>query len=85
GMDLKQHIQPIFSFFMMTVATTIYTNLDAVMLGFMKDDVAVGYYNASVKIKAILVSLVTSMGSVLLPRLSCLTMSNMTKRTNSEF
>lgn len=70
GMDLKQHIQPIFSFFMMTVATTIYTNLDAVMLGFMKDDAAVGYYNASVKIKAILVSLVTSMGSVLLPRLS---------------
>ena len=70
GMDLKQHIQPIFSFFMMTVATTIYTNLDAVMLGFMKNDVAVGYYNASVKIKGILVSLVTSMGSVLLPRLS---------------
>lgn len=70
GMDLKQHIQPIFSFFMMTVATTIYTNLDSVMLGFMKNDTAVGYYNASVKIKTILVSLVTSMGSVLLPRLS---------------
>lgn len=70
GIDLKQHIQPIFSFFMMTVATTIYTNLDSVMLGFMKNDTAVGYYNASVKIKSILVSLVTSMGSVLLPRLS---------------
>ncbi|MGT2928818.1 flippase [Streptococcus dentasini] len=70
NMDLRQHLQPIFSFFMMTVATTIYTNLDAVMLGFMKGDAAVGYYNASVKIKAILVSLVTSMGSVLLPRLS---------------
>lgn len=69
-MNLKQHLVPILSFFMMTVATTIYTNLDAVMLGFMKTDVDVGYYNAAVKIKAILVSLVTSMGAVLLPRLS---------------
>ncbi|TDE68803.1 flippase [Streptococcus sp. KCJ4932] len=69
-MDLKQHIGPIFSFFMMTIATTIYTNLDSVMLGFMKGDEAVGYYNAAVKIKSILVSLVTSMGAVLLPRLS---------------
>lgn len=69
-MNLKQHIKPIFSFFMMTVATTVYTNLDSVMLGFMKGDEAVGYYNAAVKIKTILVSLVTSMGAVLLPRLS---------------
>lgn len=70
NMELSQHIKPIFSFFMMTVATTIYTNLDSVMLGFMKGDEAVGYYNAAVKIKTILVSLVTSMGAVLLPRLS---------------
>ncbi|MFC3932051.1 flippase [Streptococcus dentapri] len=69
-MNLRQHIKPIFSFFMMTIATTVYTNMDAVMLGFMKDATTVGYYNASVKIKGILVSLVTSMGSVLLPRLS---------------
>lgn len=70
NMNLYQHIKPIFSFFMMTIATTIYTNLDSVMLGFMKGDEAVGYYNAAVKIKTILVSLVTSMGTVLLPRLS---------------
>lgn len=70
NMNLSQHIKPIFSFFMMTIATTVYTNLDSVMLGFMKGDEAVGYYNAAVKIKTILVSLVTSMGAVLLPRLS---------------
>lgn len=70
NLNLSQHIKPIFSFFMMTVATTIYTNLDSVMLGFMKGDEVVGYYNAAVKIKTILVSLVTSMGAVLLPRLS---------------
>lgn len=40
------------------------------MLGFMKDDVEVGYYNAATKIKNILVSIVTSLGTVLMPRAS---------------
>ena len=38
------------------------------MLGFMKDDIEVGYYNAATKIKNILVSIVTSLGTVLMPR-----------------
>ena len=70
GYDFKRHMKPILTFFAMSCATTIYTNLDTVMLGFMKSDVDVGYYNAAVKIKTILVSLVTSLGSVLLPRAS---------------
>ena len=57
-------------FFAMSCATTIYTHLDTVMLGFMKTDADVGYYNAAVKIKTILVSIVTSLGTVLLPRAS---------------
>lgn len=67
--NLKPHIKPILVFFAMAVATTIYTNLDVVMLGFMKSDVDVGYYYAAVRIKDILVSIVTSLGAVLLPRL----------------
>lgn len=54
----------------MSCATTIYVNLDSVMLGFMTTDADVGYYNAAVKIKNILVSIVTSLGTVLLPRAS---------------
>lgn len=68
--NFRRHLKPILVFFAMSVATTIYTNLDTVMLGFMKTNTDVGYYNAAVKIKTILVSLVTSMGTVLLPRLS---------------
>ena len=60
----------------MTVATTVYTNLDTVMLGFISGDAEVGYYNAAVKVKQILVSLVTSLGAVLLPRLSYYAQSN---------
>lgn len=64
----KRHFKPIAVFFAMSCATTIYTHLDTVMLGFMKTDTDVGYYNAAVRIKTILVSIVTSLGVVLLPR-----------------
>ncbi len=68
--NFRRHWKPIAIFFMMSVATTIYTNLDTVMLGFMKDDTTVGYYTAAVRVKSILVSLVTSLSAVLLPRVS---------------
>ena len=70
GYDIRRHIKPVAVFFALACAATIYTNLDAVMLGFMKTDADVGYYNAAVKIKAVLVSIVTSLGAVLLPRAS---------------
>lgn len=70
GYDFKPHLKAVAVFFAMACATTIYTNLDTVMLGFMKTDDAVGYYNAAVRIKSILVSIVTSLGTVLLPRAS---------------
>lgn len=68
--NLKKHIKPIFVFFALTCATTIYTNLDVIILGFVDGDTAVGYYNVSVRIKVILLTIVTSLGAVLLPRLS---------------
>lgn len=68
--NFKRHFKPIGVFFAMACASTIYTNLDTVMLGFMKTDVDVGYYNSAVKIKSILVAVVTSLGAVLLPRAS---------------
>ncbi len=70
GYDLRRHMRPVGVFFAMACATTIYTHLDTVMLGFMTTDTDVGYYNASVRIKSILVSIVTSLGTVLLPRAS---------------
>lgn len=68
--NFQRHIKPIIIFFAMSCATTIYTNLDTVMLGFMKSNTDVGLYNAAVKIKSVLVSIVTSLGAVLLPRAS---------------
>ncbi|MEG1820708.1 MAG: flippase [Malacoplasma sp.] len=67
---IKKHIKPILVFFAMSVATTIYTNLDNVMLGFLVSSTEVGYYNTAIKIKVILTQLVTSLGTVILPRAS---------------
>ena len=69
-LEFKKYIKPVSMFFAMSCATTVYLNLDNAMLGFMTTDDDVGYYGAAVKVKVILVALVTSLGSVLLPRAS---------------
>lgn len=76
---LKRHIKPVGIFFAMTAATTIYTNLDIAMLGFMQTDTQAGYYSAAVKIKGVLVSFVTALGTVLLPRMSYYVQQKMQK------
>ncbi|MDD5832297.1 MAG: flippase [Clostridiales bacterium] len=68
--DIRRHFRPIAVFFAMECAATVYTNLDTVMLGFMTSDAVVGYYSVAVKVKIILVCVVTSLGTVLLPRVS---------------
>lgn len=70
GYNVRQHLKPVIVLFAYTCATTIYTNLDSVMLGFMTTDADVGYYAVAIKLKNILVSVVTALGAVLLPRVS---------------
>ncbi len=64
-----RHLREVLVFFAMSCSTTIYTQLDAAMLGFLAADKDVGYYNAAVQVKTALVYLV-ALGSVLLPRVS---------------
>lgn len=70
NLSIKRHISSICVFFAMSCATTIYTHMDSVMLGFMQTDAIVGYYSTAIKIKSFLTSIVTSLGAVLLPRAS---------------
>lgn len=69
-LNLSQHITPILAFFSASVAGTINSNTDTVMLGFLRSDYEVGLYSFSVKIKTILVSLITAALTVTVPRLS---------------
>lgn len=66
----KKHLKPIMVFFATSAGISVYTNLDTVMLWVMKTNVDVGYYSAGIKVKIVLTTLITSLGTVLLPRLS---------------
>lgn len=68
--DFRQHLKPLFIFLASSAAISVYTSLDVVMLRLMKGNIAVGYYNAGIKVKTILTTVITSLGTVLLPRLS---------------
>lgn len=70
GYNIRQHLKPVLILFAYTCATTVYSNMASVMLGFMTTDADVGYYAVSIKLKNILVSIVTALGAVLLPRVS---------------
>ena len=68
--SFKPHIKPVLIFFATSCAIVIYTQLNTVMLGLMKTNADVGLYDSAMKIKNILVSIVTALGAVLLPRAS---------------
>ena len=70
GYHLSRHMQSVLVFFAMSCAITVYTNMDEVMLGFMRGNADVGYYNVAVKIKTALVGIVAALSAVLMPRAS---------------
>lgn len=75
-LELKKHLKPIFVLFSMSVAVSVYTVLDTSMLGFITNDIQIGYYNAATKINKLVLTMVTSVGAVFLPRLSYYTEKN---------
>ncbi len=81
--NILRHLKPVLTFFATSVAISIYTNLDVVMLGFMKTDSEVGLYNASIKIKTVLTAFLTSLGGVMLPRLTVCIKNGDTKQFRS--
>ena len=70
NLNIKKHLKPILTIFSMNIATSIYTNLDSVMLGYRSSDYALGIYSASSKIIHLVLGIVTSLGAVILPRIS---------------
>ena len=83
GYEFKKHLVPIFILFAGSLAISVYTSLDIIMLGFVKGNYDVGLYSAASRFKGLLVSLVTSLGSVLLPRMSRYAKNRMHKEFES--
>ena len=72
-----KHLRSMLTFMLITISVSIYTNLDSVMLGFIRGETEVGYYTVAVKIKLALVALMIAINSVLLPRVSYCCDNNM--------
>jgi O-antigen/teichoic acid export membrane protein len=70
--NFKKHLKPIFLLFAMSLSVSIYINLDKTMLGLIIGDDAVGLYSAASKITKIILVFATSLGTILLPRMSYL-------------
>lgn len=69
-LNIKQHLKPILILFAMAITTQIYSIIDNLMLGFLKNDYNVGLYTAATKLNKLVLSLVTACTGILLPRLS---------------
>lgn len=69
-LNIKRHIAPTLQVFALSVISGIYLQLNSIMLGFISGDKEVGYYTAGTKITHIGVILISSLGTVLLPRCS---------------
>lgn len=68
---IKQQIRPIIALFIPQVAMEIYVVLDKTMLGLLVSDIKqVGYYSQAQKIVKIILTIVTSLGTVMLPAMS---------------
>lgn len=68
-LSIKQHIKPILVLFGSTVIISIYNNFDISMLGFLSTETEVGYYNAALKLKSMLLAVSTSITAVLIPKM----------------
>lgn len=69
-LNLFRHLKPAFRVFMLNLIISLYLQLNSIMIGFMSGDDAVGYYTAGTKISHIGLTLIGSLGTVLLPRCS---------------
>lgn len=71
-----KHIKQILILFIPSIAISIYTVMDKVMLGTMSQMNEVGFYESSERIIRLPLVFVTSLGTVMLPRISNLLSSN---------
>ena len=70
-LEIFKHLKPTIMLFIPQIAIQVYTLLDRTMLGFLESNISeVGYYEQSQKIIKILLAVITSMGTVMLPRIS---------------
>ena len=81
----KEHLKPVILLFLPQIAISLYVTLDRTMLGALSSTKDVGIYDQALKIINILLTIVTSLGSVMLPRVSSLLSSGDYKAVNKMY
>lgn len=69
-MRIMRHLKPTLRIFVLNLIISIYVQLNSVMLGFLSTDAAVGYFASATRITRVLLAVGTSLGAVLLPRMT---------------
>lgn len=70
-LNIFRHLKPTISLFIPQIAIQVYTLLDRTMVGaIITDKSEVGYYDQGQKIIKMLLTIVTSLGTVMLPRIA---------------
>lgn len=69
-LKVSRHFKPMFHFFVASVSSGMYVQADTFILGLIGTTNMVGLYQLVVKIKSTLITVVNSVGNVMLPRLS---------------
>lgn len=83
GIRTKPHLKPMLILFSSVLAVSIFVMLDTLMLGFMCTYEEVGFYTSAAKIAKLFIPIFSSLGIVLLPRLSYNRQNN--KETENSF
>ncbi len=70
-LNIRRNIKPVLALFIPQIAVQVYTVLDKTMLGSILNDMnEVGYYEQSQKIVKILMTIITSLSTVMIPRIA---------------
>lgn len=70
GLNFRRHLKPVLILFLSSLAISIYTMLDTLMLGFMSSYTEVGYYTSAIKISRLVLPVVTAAAMATIPRIS---------------
>lgn len=81
-LNVFRHLKPALQVFSLNMVISIYIQLNPVLLGFMKNALAVGYFTAATKLMQMIMKLSACLGSVMMPRASHLLAGNKKEEFN---
>lgn len=74
--DVLKHLKPNLIMFLPVIAVSIYKIMDKIMLGILSNVTEVGYYENAEKVAQIPLTIITALGTVMLPRVSNMISNN---------